>query len=49
MTAADLVKFAKLPPDEAMILEATQQAEKLVLATRPEPTTATSGEGGAES
>jgi hypothetical protein len=36
MTAADLVKFAKLPPDEAILDNALDKAETLVSETRPD-------------
>ncbi|MCP3965162.1 MAG: hypothetical protein GY750_16740 [Lentisphaerae bacterium] len=35
MTAADLVKFAKLPPDQNILDNALNKAEKLVTETRP--------------
>jgi hypothetical protein len=37
MTAADLVKFAKLPPDEHTLSVALDKAEALVAETRPTP------------
>lgn len=37
MTAADLVKFAKLPPDEHTLSVALDKAEVLVSETRPDP------------
>jgi hypothetical protein len=37
MTAADLVKFAKLPPDEHTLSVALDKAEALVSETRPAP------------
>ncbi len=36
MTAADLIKFAKLPPDEQVVITALDKAEKLVSETRPD-------------
>ncbi len=35
MTSADLVKFAKMPPDETMLNDAIEKAEILVNETRP--------------